>query len=152
MKSCMRLCYLILPLVLLAGSCTRQSQEEIDEEKIWKYLKDNAPVGFIGHGTGVWYKILEPGTGGHPGVKSTVTVNYKGSFLNKEVFDQTTGSPREFQLGTLIQGWQISVPFLQKGGKGIFIIPSRLGYGAAPPPGIPANAVLVFEIELVNFR
>ncbi|MEY4134588.1 MAG: FKBP-type peptidyl-prolyl cis-trans isomerase [Saprospiraceae bacterium] len=152
MKSYRLLFSLLLPLTLLAGSCTRQTQDEIDEEKIWKYLKENAPVGFVGHGSGVWYKILEPGSGGHPSVSSTITVNYKGTLLNKEVFDQTTGTPREFPLANLIEGWKIAVPFLQKGGKGTFILPSRLGYGPNPPPGIPANSVLVFEIELVNFR
>lgn len=152
MKTAFSLCYSLLTVSLLMFSCSKESQSEIDESKIQDYISGNKLEGFTAHSTGIWYKILVPGTGGNPNINSTVTVNYKGYLLNNKVFDQTTGSPREFKLNSLIQGWQIGIPLLKSGGKGIFLIPSALGYGAFPQGSIPANSVLAFEIELVTFR
>lgn len=70
---------------------------------------------------------------------------------NEKIFDQTTGSPVSFPLQNLIEGWQEGIPKLKKGGKGTFFIPSALGYGPYGSGDIPANAPLIFEIELVNF-
>jgi FKBP-type peptidyl-prolyl cis-trans isomerase FkpA len=152
MKTAFSFFPLLLALSMMLFSCTRESQSEIDESKIQEYIKENKLEGFAAHSSGVWYKILVPGSGGNPNINSTVTVNYKGYLLNNKVFDQTTGSPREFRLNSLIQGWQIGIPLLQKGGKGIFLIPSALGYGTFSQGDIPGNSVLVFEIELVTFR
>ena len=80
-------------------------------------------------------------------------VRYKGYLLDGAVFDETTGNNTVvFFLSQVIRGWQVAVPLLQKGGKGMFIIPSGLGYGRAPQPRIPGNSILIFEIELVNFQ
>ena len=152
MKISSLLFFSLFSLSLLTLSCKQESQSEIDESRITEYIQKNNLQGFAAHSSGIWYKILVPGTGGNPNINSTVTVNYKGYLLNDKVFDQTSGSPREFRLNSLIQGWQIGIPLLQKGGKGIFLIPSALGYGSFPQGSIPGNSVLVFEIELVNFR
>ena len=141
---------LLLPL-LVFSSCNLEDQGEIDEEKIEQYLSDNKLTA-TRHSSGIYYLITTPGSGGSPTLTSTVTVNYKGYYLDNSVFDQTTGSPIQFPLSNLIQGWQIAIPLLQKGGKGTFFIPSQLGYGSYPPQGIPADAVLIFDIELVDFK
>jgi FKBP-type peptidyl-prolyl cis-trans isomerase FkpA/FKBP-type peptidyl-prolyl cis-trans isomerase FklB len=53
----------------------------------------------------------------------------------------------------LIQGWQIGFTLLNKGSKATLYVPSSLGYGPnGYPPSIPANANLVFEIELIDFK
>ena len=80
-----------------------------------------------------------------------MTVNYKGYLLNKNVFDQST-KPVQFPLSNLIEGWKICIPLLQKGGKGTFFIPSQLGYGPSGTGSIPGNSVLVFEIELLDWK
>ncbi len=150
MRYLIRLALLFLPLLALT-SCKLEDQAEIDEEKIEQYLADNNLTA-TRHSSGIYYIISTPGSGGSPALTSTVTVNYKGYYLDNSVFDQTTGSPIQFPLNNLIQGWQIAIPLLQKGGKGTFFIPSQLGYGSYPPQGIPANAVLIFDIELVDFK
>jgi len=81
-----------------------------------------------------------------------VEVLYKGMLTNGEVFDETpSNSPKSFPLKNLIEGWQIGIPFLQKGGSGSFYVPSGLGYGSRTLPDIPANSVLIFDITLVDF-
>ncbi len=130
---------------------TPEQQLQYDIEKIKDYIADHN-LSAESTPSGLHYVITEPGTGGHPSISSTVTVHYIGKLLkNEEVFDQTNGTPATFPLANLIQGWQEGIPLLQKGGKGTFFIPSALGYGPYGSGDIPANAALIFEIELVDF-
>ena len=128
------------------------TQAEYDDAVIQKYLKDNNLVA-TKHSSGMYFVIVEPGTGDNPTSSSTVTVKYTGYFTDKKVFDQTKGDEtRQFPLSNLIEGWKIGVPLLKKGGKGIFLLPSKLGYGSTGSSGgVPANTVIIFDIELVSF-
>jgi len=131
---------------------TDEQQLQADIEKIKEYLSDRNLTA-ESTASGLHYIITKEGTGGHPTINSTVTVNYVGKLLkNEKVFDQTTGTPIKFPLSNLIRGWQEGIPFLKKSGKGTFFIPSALGYGpSGSGSDIPANAPLIFEIELVDF-
>lgn len=101
--------------------------------------------------SGIYYVIEEPGEGDHPTVSSTVTVNYKGYFLYGDIFDQSN-TPATFELNNVILGWQEAIPLLKAGGSATFLIPSGRGYGSAGTQGIPGNSVLIFEVELIEFR
>jgi FKBP-type peptidyl-prolyl cis-trans isomerase FkpA len=141
----------VLFFLTFAGACKKEDQAKLDREAIENYLTDNSLTA-TEHSSGIFHIISVPGAGGSPTLNSTVTVKYKGYYLDGVVFDETTGSnTATFPLRNLIEGWQIAIPLLQKGGKGTFFIPSALGYGSTPPPGVRANAVLAFEIELVDF-
>ena len=148
--------YLFLALFsILLFSCkdglTPEQQLQKDIGKIEDYLAKNNLTA-ESTASGLHYIITKEGTGGNPSLSSTVTVNYVGKLLkNENIFDQTNGSPATFPLKNLIQGWQEGIPLLKKGGKGTFFIPSALGYGPYGSGDIPANAPLIFEIELVNF-
>lgn len=136
--------------VLLFSHCEKD-QLKIDRELILENLAEKG-ITAEEHESGIFYVITTEGTGGHPNLASTVTVKYRGTLLNGNVFDQTVDpNTATFPLQNLIEGWQIAIPLLKKGGKGTFWIPSALGYGDAALPGIPKNSVLVFDIELVNF-
>lgn len=143
----------ILALLLLVGiftsSCKLEDQTEADRMKIEQYLADNNLTA-TRHESGIYYNISTPGTGANPNLSSVVTVKYKGYLTNNNVFDQSTAGI-QFALANLIPGWQIGIPLLKKGGKGTFYIPSELGYGSSGQGSIPANSVLIFDIELVNF-
>ena len=138
-------------LIAFAGCELPKTQAQIDDDIINNYLNDNNLEAEY-HESGLYYHIFEEGTGGHPDISSTVEVKYKGYLTNNQVFDQTTGDETiVFPLGDLIKGWQIGIPLLQKNGNCILYLPSALGYGSRTVGGIPANSVLIFEIELVNF-
>jgi FKBP-type peptidyl-prolyl cis-trans isomerase FkpA len=109
------------------------------------------------HPSGFFYSIGVQGSGATPGLCSTVTVKYTGRLTTGTVFDSnTTGI--QFQLGSLIAGWQKGIPLIQKGGKIKLFIPPSLGYGANPVRDgignilIPANSILVFDIELLDVQ
>ncbi len=107
--------------------------------------------------SGLHYIIDEPGTGDNfPSASSTIQIHYHGTLENGFVFDTTDGKDKaQFFLGSssLIGGWRQGIPFFKKGGKGKLIIPPNLAYGDFGDinAGIPSNAVLIFEIELVSF-
>ena len=144
----------LLFFTLVFTSCSKDEDQEqalVDQQLIEGYLSENN-LSATRHESGLYYIIEESGSGGNPSSNANVEVRYKGYFLDGTVFDQTQGTNSiTFNLQNLIPGWQIGIPLLEKGGSGTFLLPSELGYGPFPPPGIPANAVLIFDIDLVDF-
>ncbi len=85
----------------------------------------------------------------------TVTAHYTGAVAATGIIFQSSkdsGQPATFPLSNVIQGWQEGVPGMKVGGTRRLLIPAAQAYGANPPSGsnIPANADLVFDIELVK--
>lgn len=145
---------LLIPILFFLLSCNKDdnSQAELDDQIIRDYLAENN-IDATKHSSGLYYDITVEGTGDHPNANSTVTVRYKGYLTDGSVFDQTEGNATAtFGLTSLIEGWKIGIPLLKKGGNGTFYTPSALGYGSQTAGSIPANSVLIFEIDLVNFN
>jgi len=127
-------------------------QAGLDDALIVKFIADKN-ITAIKHASGIYYQILSSGTGSTTYSNSTlVTAKYAGRLLNGTVFDQTTTQPLTFSLGNVILGWQIGVPLIKKGGKIRLLIPSGYGYGQGGSGKIPSNAVLDFDIELVDVQ
>ena len=122
-------------------------QASIDEQKINQFIAEKA-LTTLRHSSGVHYIIIEPGSGSiiYNG-NTNVTVKYTGRLLDGTIFESNVIS---YKLGGLIAGWQIGVQLVQKGGKIRLIIPSGLAYGREGIGGIPPNAVLDFDIELLE--
>lgn len=94
------------------------------------------------------------GTGPEAVPGSTVSVNYTGALPDGTVFDASAnhGGAFTFPLGAgkVIQGWDQGVAGMKVGGKRRLVIPPSLAYGERAMGNlIPANATLVFEVELV---
>jgi FKBP-type peptidyl-prolyl cis-trans isomerase FkpA len=68
------------------------------------------------------------------------------------VFTKTNQFHPSYILGNVILGWQLGIPKIKNGGIVRLLIPSRYAYGPYPQAqiGLPANAVLDFDIELYN--
>jgi FKBP-type peptidyl-prolyl cis-trans isomerase FkpA/FKBP-type peptidyl-prolyl cis-trans isomerase FklB len=102
---------------------------------------------------GVQYKVLKDSTGISPKASDKVKVHYIGSLLNGTEFDNSVkrGEPLEFPVNAVIEGWQDLLQVMKEGMKVKAWIPSALAYGeAGVPPLIPANSLLVFEVELLK--
>ncbi len=128
-------------------------------DSLQKLLSDSG-ITATQHASGFFYTIDNAGSGtGITNLCSTITVNYKGSFFNKHVFDSTaTGSAATFQLGQVIVGWQKGIPLISKNGDITLYIPPALGYGAVPATDsqgnvvIPANSYLKFKVHLADIQ
>ncbi|MGE3142882.1 MAG: FKBP-type peptidyl-prolyl cis-trans isomerase [Hyphomonadaceae bacterium] len=91
----------------------------------------------------------------HPGANATVLVHYEGKLADGTVFDSSfqRGQPAQFPLAGVVPGFAQALGLMRPGDEMIAYLPPELGYGAeGQPPTIPANAALVFRIQLLAFR
>lgn len=140
--------------------------QNTDDEALKAYFssKNINPIKTV---SGLYYTIQQEGSGPLAKAGDLVTLNYRGKLLDGTVFDSNLDSafmhvqPLTFSLGTgrVIKGWEEGISYLNPGSKAVFFIPSALAYGsqsrpgnAANPKGIPANAVLIFDVELVAVK
>jgi len=104
--------------------------------------------------SGLMYVDLKVGEGETPKSTDKVDVHYTGWLVDGTKFDSSVdrGTPFTFSLsGGVIKGWLEGVATMKVGGKRKLIIPSDLGYGKrGSPPKIPADATLVFDVELLG--
>jgi FKBP-type peptidyl-prolyl cis-trans isomerase FkpA len=102
--------------------------------------------------SGLIYRELTSGTGGSPQAADTVTVNYRGTFVNGNEFDSSykRNQPAQFPLSGVIPCWTEGVQKMKVGGKSVLVCPSDLAYGDGGRSSIPGGATLIFEIELLS--
>jgi peptidylprolyl isomerase len=103
--------------------------------------------------SGLYIQDLVAGTGAAVAVGQVITVHYTGWLANGTRFDGNVGGTpltREIGVGGLIRGWDEGLIGMKVGGKRRLIVPPALGYANNPRPGIPANSILVFDVQLVG--
>jgi len=117
------------------------------------YLATAGITTAIKHCSGMYYTIDVAGAGSSATACSTVGAKYKGQLTSGTVFDQGTTN---FALDQVIEAWTIGVPLIKAGGKIKLYCPPSLAYGSqvvrdgAGNTVIPANSILIFEVELIN--
>jgi len=126
---------------------TQQAQAEdmyggMSEEEFWSQLRA---------------EILQPGQGQEAQNGQKLTVHYVGVLEDGTKFDSSVdrGQPFEVTLGAgqVIQGWELGLIGMKKGEIRRLFIPSELGYGErGAGQMIPANANLIFEIQLLEIE
>ena len=112
--------------------------------------------------SGLKIEDTQVGTGASPKTGQTCVMHYTGWLYNDgkkgKKFDSSVdrNEPFEFAVGAgrVIRGWDEGVGSMKVGGKRTLIIPPGLGYGAQGAGGglIPANATLMFDVELLGVK
>ena len=142
------------------------AQQAKDDQLITTYLKNKGITASVidsaGVSTGVYYTIDTVGTGNNVYTSSTqVTLGYKAWLLTTgavlgDQFVTTDKFHPSYTVGAVLRGWQLAfldiTPSIQPGGVITMYVPSHYAYGPYPQPdyGLPANAVLVFQIKVYN--
>ncbi|KAJ1633416.1 hypothetical protein T492DRAFT_590291 [Pavlovales sp. CCMP2436] len=111
-------------------------------------------AGFQTSPSGLEYKIVEEGYGVKPTAGQGIKAHYSGFLLNGAKFDSSYDrrSPLGFAVGTgrVIKGWDEALLDMKVGEQRILKIPAKLAYGSRATGPIPADATLVFYVELVT--
>ncbi|EMO7928875.1 FKBP-type peptidyl-prolyl cis-trans isomerase [Pseudomonas aeruginosa] len=121
-----------------------------------KFLEENGKRdGVTTTASGLQYEIVKKADGPQPKATDVVTVHYEGRLTDGTVFDSSIerGSPIDLPVSGVIPGWVEALQLMHVGEKIKLYIPSELAYGAqSPSPAIPANSVLVFDMELLGIK
>jgi FKBP-type peptidyl-prolyl cis-trans isomerase len=117
------------------------------------FLEKNATVeGVEQTASGLQYQILHDVEGPTPNENSQVSVYYKGSFINGEVFDQSGTNAATFRLHQVIPGWTEGLQLMSVGDKFRFFIPPDLAYGLGSVGKVQPNSLLIFDVELLEIN
>ena len=117
------------------------------------FLTRNArAAGVMTTPSGLQYKVLQPGAPGAPKPTNSdvALINYEGKLLNGTTFDKSP-QPVPMPVTGVVPGFSEALKLMPKGARYRVWIKPSLAYGAEAKGPIPANSVLVFDIELIDF-
>lgn len=102
--------------------------------------------------SGLQYKVIKEGTGKTPTADDRVKTHYQGTLIDGTEFDSSykRNQPVEFAVTGVIKGWTEALQLMKEGDKWELYVPANLAYDERGRPGIPPNAVLIFQIELLE--
>ena len=142
----------VVAIVLLVRSGTTSPNEQVMEEVPLEANQLEA----LNEIQELMMMSLAEGEGEEIQDGQTAVVHYIGTLVDGTVFDSslTRGEPFEFSLGAgqVIQGWDIGVRGMKVGEQRRLIVPPTYGYGNRVVGPIPANSVLIFDVELLEIK
>ncbi len=141
----------------------KAQQAPIDDQILQDYFAKNN-IHPQKTASGLYYTIQKAGSGAQIQKGQTVSMMYTGKLLDGTIFDSNVdpeilakrggkSEPLVFPvgMGQMIPGMDEGAMLLKKGAKATLYIPSPLAYGPnSPNPNIPANAVMMFDVEITN--
>ena len=132
-----------------ASKAQAEASQRLSQEpaQIAAYVQKSGKT-FQKTNSGLLYSIQGTGAGQSPKMGETWSVSYRGTFLDGKEFDK--GNEVAMPIGQMIPGFNEALTLMKAGGKATFVIPSSIAYGDQPRGPIPANSVLVFELEVIS--
>jgi FKBP-type peptidyl-prolyl cis-trans isomerase FkpA len=146
-----------LYVVLLFSGCVKSSSCDpnppySESSQILAYASANG-MNMTGHPSGLYYEIVDMGTGPAPTDNSNIVITYTGKMLNGTIIDyQPTPNPSAIPLSSFVEGWRIALPLIKRGGHIRIIVPSALAYGCQEYRGLPGNTIIFYDIDLVDVQ
>lgn len=117
--------------------------------------KNRKKEGVYETASGLQYMIIEEGNGNHPPEGCYVIIHQRCLLLNGKVIEDTykENEPDEAPMHELIEGYREGLMLMKKGGRSKFFIPPDLAWGKKGTGNkIPPNALLIFDVRLLDFR
>lgn len=130
-----------------------QKLAEENQKKSEEFLAANlSKNGIVALPSGIQYRVIEEGEGARPGMDSSVKVHYRGSKTDGLEFDSSfaRGVPEEFQVSSVLRGWQEVLPLMKTGSTWQIFVPPEMAFGARGNPPVGPNEVLIFDLKLVE--
>jgi FKBP-type peptidyl-prolyl cis-trans isomerase FklB len=126
-----------------------EENQKASEEFLAANMKKN---GIVALPSGIQYRIIDEGEGARPGMTSTVKVHYRGSRTDGLEFDSSfaRGVPEEFNVESVLKGWQEVLPLMKTGATWQIFVPPELAFGPRGNPPVGPNEALVFDLKLVE--
>ena len=119
-------------------------------------VTNTASADTITTASGLQYRIMTEGSGtDNPSSSSIVTVHYSGKLTDGTEFDSSykRNQPASFPVNGVIRGWTEALQLMHVGDKWELTIPSDLAYGRqGAGNAIPPDAILIFEVELLEIK
>jgi len=144
--------------LLALGSCEKEKgcvqTSPSDEKAAMAAFCTSNGITYIEHSSGILYQVINAGTNITPTLDSRIFIYYTGKLMNGTTFETLSDPTRTgWQLKSLIEGWQVGLPLIQKGGRIKLVIPSSLAYGCVGAGGsIAPNSPLFFDITLTDVQ
>lgn len=144
----------LLPLIfiLFLGACSTYSEEDLNtfDKKIKEWIGQQ-DVQFKMTESGLYYSFENTGSGRNIKYTDSVSVIFKGQLLDSTVFE-VEKKPMRFAVKEVITAWK-EIMLMSKNGANVQIVaPPQLGYGNHELEKIPQNAILIYEIEIVDIK
>ncbi len=133
-----------------------KTQLAYDTVQIRNYIKRNNLTGFVKSPTGLYYKIVDAGSGvDQIYSSSSVTLTYTKRLLLSGTEIETKSLDAAL-LSSYITGWQEGLTHINSGGKIRLLIPSGYAYSAFPESVIstdgtyktPPNSILDYDVNV----
>lgn len=141
--------FAFVSLAFYFTSCSGYSDEELAlfDQEIQQYLTEKG-ISAEKTDSGLYIRMIEEGDGPEIPYDAIITVNYKGYLTNGRPFDSQLGEPVDLHVKQLVLGWREAMLYMNVGSKAQLFIPPNLGYQQQERGEIPANSVLIFDLQI----
>lgn len=137
---------------------TRYEQPQLgkDLDSIARYVAEHEIMNVQAHPRGLQYTVQSQGTGPAPGLYDQVKIRYTGRLIKKDqeafINNVEQGPTADFSSRPVNYppGLGLGLQLMRAGGKTTFYVPSALGFARTASTPIPANSILIYEVELLE--
>jgi len=128
-----------------------QRREKAQQEYLANFKKEK---GVKVLDNGAMMKLSKPGHGKAPKADGSATVHYTGTLIDGTQFDSSRERGQAFttRLTDVIPCWTKALQQMKPGARAKVVCPADTAYGNRPVGPIPANSVLVFDIETIEIK
>ncbi|MBR3631652.1 MAG: FKBP-type peptidyl-prolyl cis-trans isomerase [Elusimicrobiaceae bacterium] len=126
-----------------------QRRQKEQKEYLEKFAKEKG-VKVLDNGAMI--KLSKEGKGRTPKADSKVTVHYEGKLMDGTKFDSSYDRGEAFttKLTDVVPCWTKGLQYMRPASKATLVCPADTAYGNRPIGVIPANSVLIFEVEMID--
>ena len=154
----MKKVFICFVAVLIFAACKKQHSDSCaprtpaeESASIAAFCSANG-INYTTDSNGIYYQVIDPGSGSRASMDSVITVTYSTSLLNGQLIDTSHfNTPITLPLNQFVEGWRIAIPYIQEGGHIKMVTPSSLAYGCTGIQNlVPPNSPLYYDVLLLN--